>query len=68
MIPSYYYLGIPASFDSFDVGILQFMVNKHRLLISVIEEVKEKIISGEIEVPSSKEAFEAAYGDAYELD
>ena len=36
--------------------------------VSVKTEVKEKIISGEITVPDSKDAFEAAYGDVYELD
>lgn len=33
-----------------------------------IEEVKTKIIAGEVSVPSSKEEFEAAYGDVYQLD
>lgn len=33
-----------------------------------IEEVKSKIISGEITVPSNKDEFEAAYGDVYQLD
>ncbi len=37
-------------------------------VISAVEEVKAKIISGEITVPSSKEEFEAAYGDVYQLD
>ena len=37
-------------------------------VIAAVEEVKEKIISGEIEVPTTKEAFEAAYGNVYELD
>ena len=37
-------------------------------VVAAVEEVKEKIIAGEIEVPTTKEAFEAAYGDAYELD
>lgn len=37
-------------------------------VINAVEDVKAKIIAGEIEVPSNREAFEAAYGDAYELD
>lgn len=36
--------------------------------ITAIEDVKAKIISGEIKVPSTKEDFEATYGDVYELD
>lgn len=37
-------------------------------VISAVEEVKGKIISGEVTVPSNKEEFEAAYGDVYQLD
>lgn len=37
-------------------------------VISAVDEVKEKIISGEIEVPADKESFEAKYGDVYQLD
>jgi basic membrane protein A len=37
-------------------------------VIAAVEDVKAKIISGEIVVPSSQEEFEAAYGDVYELD
>lgn len=37
-------------------------------VIAAVEDVKAKIISGEITVPSSQEEFEAAYGDVYELD
>lgn len=33
-----------------------------------VNQVKEKIISGEITVPSDKQAFEAKYGNIYELD
>lgn len=33
-----------------------------------VEEVKQKIIDGEIEVPADKESFEVKYGDVYELD
>ncbi len=37
-------------------------------VIAAVNEVKEKIISGEIKVPTNKEEFEAVYGDAYQLD
>ncbi len=37
-------------------------------VIAAVEEVKAKIVSGEITVPTSQEEFEAAYGDVYELD
>lgn len=37
-------------------------------VIAAVDEVKEKIISGEITVPSTQEEFEAAHGDVYELD
>lgn len=37
-------------------------------VISKIEEIKQQIIDGSITVPDSKDAFEAAYGDIYELD
>lgn len=37
-------------------------------VITAVEDVKSKIISGEIVVPSSKEEFEAKYGEIYELD
>ena len=37
-------------------------------VIKAVEEVKAKIISGEIVVPETKEDFEAKYGDVYELD
>lgn len=37
-------------------------------VIKSVEDVKAKIISGEIEVPASKADFEAKYGDVYELD
>lgn len=37
-------------------------------VLTMVEEVKRKIVSGEIEVPSNKEAFESAYGDVYKLD
>ena len=37
-------------------------------VISKVEEVKQQIINGDVKVPSSKDEFEAAYGDVYELD
>lgn len=37
-------------------------------VIKAVEEVKAKIISGEIVVPATQEEFEAVYGDVYELD
>lgn len=37
-------------------------------VVTAVEDVKAKIISGEITVPSSQAEFEAAYGDVYELD
>lgn len=37
-------------------------------VITAVNEVKEKILAGEIVVPSEKEAFEAVYGDVYQLD
>lgn len=37
-------------------------------VISAIDEVKQKIIDGEIKVPASKDEYNAAYGDTYQLD
>ena len=37
-------------------------------VIDAVNEVKEKIVSGEVVVPEDKESFEAAYGDVYQLD
>lgn len=37
-------------------------------VIAAVEDVKEKIISGEVVVPSNKAEFEEKYGDVYELD
>ena len=37
-------------------------------VLKKVDEVKEKIISGEIEVPTDKESFDAKYGDVYQLD
>lgn len=37
-------------------------------VVTAVEEVKAKILSGEIVVPATKDEFEAKYGDVYELD
>jgi len=37
-------------------------------LIKEVEDVKAKIVAGEIKVPNNKADFEAKYGDIYELD
>lgn len=37
-------------------------------VVSAVEEIKQKIISGEVTVPASQAEFEEAYGDVYELD
>lgn len=37
-------------------------------VLTKIEEVKTSIVEGKVTVPSTKEEFEAAYGDLYELD
>lgn len=37
-------------------------------VLKKVEEVKEKIVSGEVEVAKDKETFEAKYGDVYQLD
>lgn len=37
-------------------------------VLSEVEELKKKIISGEITVPKTKAEFEAKYGSVYELD
>lgn len=37
-------------------------------VIAAVEDVKAKIISGEVVVPSNKAEFEEKYGDVYELD
>lgn len=37
-------------------------------VIQAVEDLKEKIKSGEVTVPATKEEFEAAYGDIYTLD
>lgn len=37
-------------------------------VLTAVNEAKEKVISGEIVVPGTKDEFEAKYGDVYELD
>ena len=37
-------------------------------VLKEVEEIKKKIISGDIKVPNNKADFEAKYGDVYELD
>ena len=37
-------------------------------VITAVNEVKSKLEAGDITVPDSKDAFEAIYGDVYELD
>ena len=37
-------------------------------VIAAVDDVKEKISSGEVVVPKTKEEFEEKYGDIYELD
>lgn len=37
-------------------------------VIAKVEEVKQQILDGEVEVPKTQEEFEAAHGDAYVLD
>ncbi|MDO5135895.1 MAG: BMP family ABC transporter substrate-binding protein [Eubacteriales bacterium] len=41
--------------------------NLDQEVLDKVNEVKEKIIAGEVEVPKDKEAFEAAHGDVYQL-
>ena len=37
-------------------------------VIKAVDEVKEKIISGDVVIPDNKDDFEAKYGDVYVLD
>ena len=37
-------------------------------ILTAVADVKEKIVSGEITIPTDKAAFEAAFGTVYELD
>lgn len=50
------------------VGIAETVDLLPQEVVDAVAEVKEKILSGEIVVPDGKEAFEAKYGDAYQLD
>ena len=50
------------------VDIAPTTTNLPEDVISAVEDVKAKIISCEITVPSTKDDFEAKYGDVYELD
>lgn len=50
------------------VDIAPTTTNLSEDVLKAVEEVKAKIISGEIVVPETKEDFEAAHGDAYTLD
>lgn len=50
------------------VDIAPTITNLSDDVIKAVEEVKAKIISGEIVVPETQADFEAKYGDAYELD
>ena len=45
-----------------DLEKLFFKIDKE------VEEIKKKIVSGELKVPDNKADFEAKYGDVYELD
>ena len=37
-------------------------------VVKEVEEIKKKIVSGELKVPNNKADFEAKYGDVYDLD
>ena len=37
-------------------------------ILSEVQDIKKKIVDGEITVPKTKDEFEAKYGDIYELD
>ena len=37
-------------------------------MVKEVEEIKKKIVSGELKVPNNKADFEAKYGDVYDLD
>ena len=50
------------------VGIAETVDLLPQEVVDAVSEVKEKIYNGEIVVPDGKEAFEAKYGDIYELD
>lgn len=50
------------------VGIAETVDLLPQEVVDAVSEVEEKILSGEIVVPDGKDAFEAKYGDAYQLD
>lgn len=50
------------------VDIAPTTTNLSEDALKAVEEVKAKIISGEIVVPETKDDFKAAYGDVYTLD
>ena len=52
--------------DGVDIAPSQDLIAPE--VITAVDEVKEKIISGEVVVPDDKESFEAKYGDVYQLD
>ena len=37
-------------------------------VVKEVEELKKKIVSGDLKVPNNKADFEAKYGNVYELD
>ncbi len=54
--------------SSAGVDIAPTTTNLDPEVLEKVQEVKDKIISGEIVVPQTKDDFEAKYGDVYELD
>ena len=50
------------------VGISETVDLLPQEVVDAVAEVEEKLLNGEIVVPDSKEAYEAAYGDTYQLD
>lgn len=50
------------------VGIAPTMDLLPEEVIAAVNAQAEKVISGEVVVPADKDAFEAVYGDVYELD
>ena len=64
----------------FEPGIITYTLNDEGVdiapttdniapdVLEKVNEVKEKIIAGDVVVPNNPEDFEAAYGDIYELD
>lgn len=64
------YSGGLSSFDihngGVDIAPTQTLLSDE--VVSAVEEVKEKLVNGEIAVPGTKAEFDAAYGDVYTLD